>query len=95
MNINVSMEVIWYDAPMSERRQEMKLEDALQETGCAISIDKECITSVERLPDEQFLLMTRRGVSILQCMFVQMEYLSKRYMTEEWYPARIAFGSAR
>ncbi len=70
-------------------RNEMKLYYALQETGCAISVDGECITSVERLTDGKYL----RGVSILQCHFTTPDELEKRYEHEvwEWEPARVVF----
>ena len=69
----------------------MNLEEALQETGCAISVDGQCTTSVERLPDNEFLLMTRRGVCILQCLFVRWDYLMKRYEQRQWQAARVVF----
>lgn len=69
----------------------MSLEDALRETGCAIFINGDCTTSVQRLSDEQFLLMTHRGVCILQCLFVKREDLEKRYDNQVWHSAQVRF----
>ena len=67
----------------------MKLEDALQETGCAFFTFLDCTTSVERLPDGMFLVMTRRGVCILQCLLVRWDYLMRRYEHQTWYPGQV------
>lgn len=67
----------------------MNLQNALQETGCAIFINGDCITSVERLTDDEYLLMTRRGVCILQCLHRSLEAIMKRYPQQQWMIARV------
>lgn len=71
----------------------MTLEDALQETGCAIFVEGQCTTSVERLPNDTLLLMTRRGVSILQHAHVNWPYLEihSKYKEAVWRPAEVVF----
>jgi hypothetical protein len=73
----------------------MKLRDALQETGCALNAEHECITTVERLTDEQHLIMTRRGVCILQCRFVTLEEVERdpSYENRMWSYGRVQFVS--
>lgn len=69
----------------------MTLEDALTQTGCAIFTDEQCTTSVERLSDSTFLLMTRRGICILQCLIVPLSTILKRYEQQRWEPSQVAF----
>jgi hypothetical protein len=68
----------------------MNLPDALQRTGCAAFKNGDCITSVEQLKTSKYLLMTRRGVSIIQCMQLSMYALLKRYPDEKWHEARVS-----
>lgn len=67
------------------------LKEALELTGCAIFVEDDCITSVERLTDNKFLLMTRRGVCILLCLLVDWDYLTKIYPGYGWNSARVQF----
>ena len=71
----------------------MNLTEALQETGCAIFVDKQCTTSVERLTDSEFLLMTRRGVCILECRFISRGDVTfaLRFDMQAWTPAEVQF----
>jgi len=69
----------------------MNLKESLQETGCAIFVDGQCTTSVERLSGGEYLLMTRRGVSILQFLLARYDDLVKRYEQQQWQSARVVF----
>ncbi len=74
------------------------LHDALQETGCAIVRNEtiyDIVHSVERLTDDQFLRMTRRGVCIIGCEILTRDELDRtialHFKGRVWTPARVRF----
>ena len=72
----------------------MNLHEALyNHYGCAIYRNGEVVHSVEHLHGDLCLLMTRRGVSILQCLQLTLEEIEQRreYQGVKWTPARHMF----
>jgi hypothetical protein len=71
----------------------MTLYDALEDTGLAISKNDQVIMSVERLPRNMCLIMSRRGVSILEYRRTPLDsvYTDPHLQGRDWVPATIRF----